>query len=110
MRRLIHTADRICSLASRAPYHLVEKPAHTDTNREALNEYTISTTMGRYRNTMPSISMVFEKPGAFNLTILFHLPGLEAVEQHNGYQQQRQHHDCQRRGHRPVSVVEELFP
>src|SRR5690554_2431025 len=110
MRRLIHTADRICSLANSSPYHLVEKPAHTDTSREELNESTINTTIGRYRNSMPSNSMDFEKPGAFSLTILFHLPSLETVEQHNRNQQQGQHHNRQRRGHRPVAVVEELFP
>src|SRR5690554_7983710 len=109
MRRLIQTADRICSLANSAPYHLVEKPAHTETSREALKEYTINTTIGRYRNSMPSISMVFEKPGAFSLTILFHLPSLETVKQHNRNQQQCEHHNRQRRGHRPVAVVEELF-
>src|SRR5690554_1680110 len=110
MRRLIHTADRICSLANSAPYHLVEKPAHTETSREALKEYTINTTIGRYRNSMPSTSMVLEKPGALSLTILFHLPCLETVEQHNRHQQQCQHHNRQGRGHRPVAVVEELLP
>jgi hypothetical protein len=32
------------------PYHWVEKPAHTMSWRELLNENTTSTTIGRYRN------------------------------------------------------------
>jgi hypothetical protein len=38
MRTLSQAACRICSFCSSAPYHLVEKPAHTVTSFDALNE------------------------------------------------------------------------
>jgi hypothetical protein len=45
-RRLSHAALRIWSFCSSAPYHLVENPPHTVTSFDALNEYTISDTIG----------------------------------------------------------------
>ena len=38
IRRLSHAARRICSSRSSSPYHLAEKPPHTVTSLDALNE------------------------------------------------------------------------
>ncbi len=36
--RLVHTAERICRSRNSSPYQWVEKPAHTVTRRDELNE------------------------------------------------------------------------
>ena len=47
--RLRPVAWRIVSLWNSAPYQRVEKPPHTVTRREALNEYRTTEKIGRYR-------------------------------------------------------------
>ena len=55
---LSQAAPRICSLRNSAPYHLVENPPQTVTSLDSLNEYTISDTIGVYRNAKPSVSTI----------------------------------------------------
>ena len=50
IRRLSNAASMICRSSSSAAYQRVEKPCHTVTRGLALNEYTTSATIGRYRN------------------------------------------------------------
>ena len=38
IRTLSHAASSICRLFSSSPYHLTEKPPHTVTSRDLLNE------------------------------------------------------------------------
>ena len=42
-------------------YHLMEKPPHTVTSLEALNENTIRMTIGRYRKAKPSTTELMLK-------------------------------------------------
>ncbi len=49
MTRLRSAASRICRFCSSAPYQCVEKPPHTVTSRDLLNEYTITDRIGTYR-------------------------------------------------------------
>jgi len=46
MRRLSHAASSIWRLRSSSPYHFTEKPPHTVTSFDSLNEYTIIDRIG----------------------------------------------------------------
>ena len=56
--RLTQAASSSCRSRNNSPYHLVENPAHTVASREALNEYSISNRIGRYRKAKPSNRML----------------------------------------------------
>ena len=58
MRIVTKAASRRASLRINAAYHLVEKPPHTVTSCEALNEYATRMRIGRYRNAKPNVSAV----------------------------------------------------
>src|SRR5574343_901397 len=105
------TADMICSLLNSETYHLVEKPPHTVTSLEALNEYTIRLTMGMYRNRNPTTSTPLRN-GDSLLCIAFtlQLARLVTVQQRDRHDQHQYHDDGHRRRHRPVVVIEELVP
>jgi hypothetical protein len=47
MRSDSQAALSIASLANKALHHLVEKPAHTVTRRDSLNEYRTTSAIGR---------------------------------------------------------------
>ena len=58
MRSDSHAASRTCWLCTSCVYQLVEKPPHTLTSADALNEYPINTNIGMYRIAMPMASTV----------------------------------------------------
>ncbi|CAE6907420.1 hypothetical protein R69749_08477 [Paraburkholderia domus] len=55
-----HAALSSSSSCSSAPYHLSEKPDHTVTSFDSLNEYTTRLMIGIYRNRNPNVSTLLE--------------------------------------------------
>src|SRR6516165_3038015 len=111
MRIESQAAPRICSLLASVRYHLKVgecAASHTVTRRELLKENTIIDTIGTYRNTSPSTSML-RANSRRGLTRRSQLASLEALEQDDRHDQQQQCQDRHRARHRPVAILEELI-
>src|SRR5574343_803278 len=82
------TADMICSLLNSETYHLVEKPPHTVTSLESLNEYTIRLTMGMYRNRNPTTSTPLRNGDSLLcIALALQLARLETMQQRDRHNQ-----------------------